>query len=218
MSNHRYVVLSILLALLCILTTTSRGGRNADGALIIHTDASVTYTSGYDYCDSYYPDPGACIHAETEVDPQGGAAVLWLLAAFPAGSSPGVTVAQFGIEHSVSGGIIAYGPCGPNVIEIASPGFPESGSGNSIAFYPASYGTLFPIYWFAIDGAPGDTFGSSKDQSAGQAVFVDEASPAETDQIDRFGLARWGSPGDNDCPPSVERRDANLGQIKAGYR
>ena len=218
MLNHRNVVPSILLALLCIITTTSWGGRNADGSLIIHTDASVTYSSGYDYCDSYYQDPDACIYAETQVEAQGGAAILWLLAAFPAGSSPGVTVAQFGLEHSVSGGIIAYGPCGPNVVEIASPDFPGSGSGNSVGFYPASYGTLFPIYWFAVEGAPGDTFGSSEDRNAGQAVFVDEGSPAEVDRIERFGLARWGSPGDNDCPPSVERRDANLGQIKADFR
>jgi hypothetical protein len=67
-------------------------------------------------------------------------------------------------------------------------------------------------------GNPGDTFGTAVSPTARQAVFVDEGDPPQMDEIERFGYARWGSMGENDCPLSVERRDATLGQIKSGYR
>lgn len=218
---RRMAMLVLLIVCTCVLSTTAWCGRNSDGALIIHTDPSTTYTAGYDYCDQDYLNPGNCISANTQVDSdlEGEAVIVWALASFPAGSSPGVTVVEFGIDHTVSSGnIVSYGPCGPNVIEIPDPNFPGSDSGMTVAFYPSVYKSLFPFYWFAVYGRSGDTFGTSENPATGNASFVDEGNPPQTDYIYRFGYARWGSPGDNDCPPSVERREATLGEIKSGYR
>jgi hypothetical protein len=217
----RHLAVAVLvIALAIVLPTSAWCGRNMDGALIVHTESGVTYTDGYDYCDINFENPGSCIAANTEVDvPAGDAAVIWLLAAFPAGSSPGVTVIRFGVQHTLSPmNIVSYESCGTAGIEIPDGDFPASDTGMSLGFYPSAYSTLFPFYWFAIAGNSGDTFGTTVSPSSGLADFTDEGSPPEMDGIDRFGYVRWGSTGDNDCPPSVERREATLGEIKAGYR
>jgi len=220
MVNRHVAVVVLALAVVCLLPTAAWCGRNMDGALIVHTEPGLIYTEGYDYCDINFENPGSCIAANTEVDvPPGKVAVVWLLAAFPAGSSPGVTVIQFGLEHTFSPmDIVSYEACDPADVEIPDGDFPASDTGMSLAFYPSVYRTLFPFYWFAIAGGPGDTFGTTVSPTARQAVFVDEGNPPQMDEIDRFGYARWGSLGDNDCPPSIERRDATLGEIKSGYR
>ena len=216
---QRMAMLALLLVLTCVLSTTAWCGRNSDGAFIVHTDPSTSYTAGFDYCDRDYQNPGNCISANTQVDAGGEAAVIWVIASFPAGSSPGVTVVEFGLEHTVStGDVLVYGPCGPVSIEIPDPSFPGSDSGMSVAFYPSVYRTLFPFYWFAVYGRSGDTFGTGENPATGRASFTDEANPPQMDDVTRFGYVRWGSPGDNDCPPSVERREATLGQMKSGYR
>jgi hypothetical protein len=211
----------LLAAAVCSVPTDGWCGRNAGGALIVHTDSSVSYTDGIDFC-AELRDLDRCIDADTWVDAAPGSpAVIWILAAFPAGASPAVRVINFGLHHTVGPmGVAAWGVCDPAEMLIAYPEdeFPGSGTGISVPFYPTVYKSLFPFVWFAVQGNPGDQFGVGVDNLSSTAVFVDESQPGQSDEITRFGYARWGSEGDNDCPLSVEHRDASLGQIKAGFR
>jgi hypothetical protein len=210
----------LILPAVCSLTGEALGGRNAGGSLVVHAEYGTVYSANIDFCEEGYRDPGRCVDANTQVDVgPGEAAIVWLLAAFPAGSSPAVTVVQFGLQHTVgSASIVDHDYCGPVGFTIPNAGFPESGTAIAVTYYPTVYRTLFPVYWFAIEGGSGDTFASSADPAIGQAVFVDESSPPQADEVEGFGMARWGSPGDNDCPLSIERREASLGEIKAGFR
>lgn len=215
-----YPVCLVLLLVACTVSTDAWSGRNSGGSLIVHAEPGLVYSADYDYCGQSYFDPGRCTDAITQVDElPGEASILWILAAFPAGASPAVVLAQFGVENTVGpGAIVGHGPCGPVSFTIPHAEFPSSGTGIAVAYYPTVYRTLFPVYWLAIEGASGDTFATTADPVIGSAVFVDESSQPQSDEIYGFGIARWGSAGDNDCPLSVERRDASLGEIKAGFR
>ncbi len=77
-------------------------GRNAGGAIILHTNDSVAYTYTGQYCSFDFDNPGTCVQANTRTDLAGtGAdAVIWALAAFPSDSDPAVTSVAFGIRLS----------------------------------------------------------------------------------------------------------------------
>lgn len=209
-----------LLLVACVLPNDAWSGRNSGGSLVVHAEPGLVYSTGYDYCEQSYVDPGRCVDTVTQVDEvPGGASILWILAAFPAGASPAVVVTQFGVESTIGpGAAVAHGPCGPVSFTIPHPEFPSSGTGIAVTYYPTVYRTLFPVYWLALEGTSGDTFATTVDPGLGTAVFVDEGRPAQSDEVYGFGLARWGSAGNNNCPLSIERRDASLGEIKAGYR
>jgi hypothetical protein len=205
---------------LCLTIGVARGGANRDGALIVHADPQIVYSSGRAYCGSNYRGPANCSSAVTDVDGFTTDAILvWFLAAFPRNASPAINAVQFGIATSLSSdAMVAHGPCGSSVLELPDPYFPENYSGTLVSFSTIRE-TFSPIYWFAIEGTNGGTFGSAVYPGDGRAVFVDDGSPPAEDQIYRFGKVGWGTSGGNDCPQdSYEIRSSTWGVVKGGYR
>ncbi len=183
-------------------TQLAIAGRNANGALIVHTDDAVTYTGTDDYCATSFL-PASCEAAVTRTDKdEDTPAVIWLLAAFPDTSSPAVTTIQFGIDHNLPPGegyFERYGKCGE--LELPDAGWPETAFGNTVSFGTVTKtGHLFPFYWFAVYGTEGSRMGTCPNPTTGQAICVDAGQPPTEDPITRFGLIRWYAEGANACP------------------
>ncbi len=204
----------------CFALGTAWGGANRDGALIVHADPQTVYSTGRDYCVSGYIGPSSCSNAVTDVDGLTTDAILvWFLVAFPRNANPAINAIQFGVTTTVSGAAIgAHGPCGTSVLELADQDFPMNYTGTLVSLSTIRE-TLAPIYWFAIEGTMGDTFGSTVYPGDGRAVFVDDASPPNEDEFSRFGKVGWGTSGSNDCPPDqYEIRPSTWGKLKDGFR
>jgi hypothetical protein len=204
----RILTIPVLVVCLCVFaSTTAFSGKNAGGALIVHTDDSVSYTTG-DWCGQLFSDPGTCENAVTRTDKdENTPAVIWLLAAFPDTANPAVSVVYFGIEHNLppnEGYFVNHGYCGPaGTIEVPDGGWPETGFGNSLAFgSPVQGDLLFPFYWFATYGTTASYLGTAENSEGGYAAFVDDSNPPIEDRITKFGTVRWYTDGSNDCPTS----------------
>lgn len=197
--------LALLAALVAssIAPVASRAERNRDGALIVHTNDTVTYSGGGAYCAGAFDDPGACEAAGTRSDlPPDQPAVVWVLASFLAHADPSVVVVYFGIDHDPGGvEFVDWSFCGPpGSLEIPDDGWPVTGLGNSVAFGSAIAGDLlFPVYWFAAAGQTGSHLGTAVNPTGGYAAFVDDGNPPQMDPIERFGVMRWHAGGENAC-------------------
>jgi hypothetical protein len=196
-----------VLVALVMLSALAMAGRNAGGALIVHTDNITVWYGFPDYCEEDYDDPGTCENAETEstIDGNFDFAIVWILAAFPPDSDPGVSVVYFGIEHNLPFGFFAAATyCGPEgSLEIPDTGWPNDWetAGNSVAFgSPIAGQQLFMFYYFGAWGVPGNYLGTGINPTGGYAGFVSDDNPGELDEITRFGQLRWFEPGFNECP------------------
>jgi hypothetical protein len=196
-----------LMGVLLILTTPALAGRNANGALVVHTDDALLYTPGAFYCETSLPATCAELITQSNLPVEGPAGVIWLLAAFTPESDPAVTTIQFGIHHSMppnQGYFPAYAACGPSPLELPDSGWPEPNDcGNLIAYSGPVYGHLFLFYWFAAIGVQDGFFGTRTYPGTNEAKFVDDGSPPVEDLILRFGTVQWGSSGANDCPVPI---------------
>jgi hypothetical protein len=191
-------------------------GKNANGALIVHTVDSFYlpyHCVGYpeNYCgemDGCFDDPTSCELANTEA--RGTyhfmGDVVWVFAAFPEGADPGVSRIDFGIDHNLpfSGYIPIGWPCGPEgTYQVPDSGWPDDPehAGTSVVFgEPVVGNRFFVFYYFVIYGEPGHYFGTSIKPTAGNAVFVSDEIPGIEDEIHHFGQVRWFEPGFNQCP------------------
>jgi hypothetical protein len=196
------LLLSIALALLVIQPGSASAGRNANGALFVHTNDSYNYSS-QTVCTAPEGSPTTCEEIVTQSDRDAGA-VLWLLAAFSPASSPGVTVIYFGIDYDDVNldPAIAYRFCGPaGSLEIPDTDWPYTGRGNSVAFGSPIYSILFPFYAFKADnyGGVGPFFCTAINPIGGYAAFVDDSNPPTLDYVYRFGCVRWHEQGSVDC-------------------
>jgi hypothetical protein len=136
------------------------------------------------------------------------AQVIWLLAAFLPQQSPAVTAIHFGIRHNLPVGqdyFAWYSPCPDYSGQQQDPGWPETGFGNIVAFYPPVTDHLFRFYWFAlyVDG-PDNYFGTCPYPGTNEAKFVDDGNPPVEDPCTNFGTVRWDGTGHNDCPVFTE--------------
>jgi hypothetical protein len=194
-------IIPVICAILFV-TTAAQAGRNSNGALVVHTDDSVYYTSTGVFCSSALP--ASCL--ELNANATSGIEreqLIWLIAAFVPESSPGVTTIQFGIEHNIPSGqgyFTAFSACGPDPLELPDGGWPETGYGDLVAYSYAVYSHLFPFYWFAVfvDG-PDNYFGTRTYPSTDEAKFVDDGSPPIEDLCFNFGTVRWDGNGVNQC-------------------
>jgi hypothetical protein len=224
---------STLLLLLLLVVPSTFAGKNAGGALIVHTDSQVIWDS---FCwgawceDHCYYDPVTCENAwpESDIDGTMFATIVWCIAAFHELSDPGYTGLHFGIDHNFPLGWIAdWNACGPaGTTEIADLGWPvETGTGTSITFgSPVVGDRLARFYWFGAYGLEGNYLATTIHPTYGAAAFLSDDDPAEVDGIDRFGMVRWFEPGYNECPiPPAGVQDPNeidirWGEIKSDYR
>jgi hypothetical protein len=202
---RRLLLLVVGLSLLC---APAHAGRNANGMMLVHTDDAIVYTSTADYCATATPDRcedfGTTSHKTIDE-----VTVVWLMAAFIAGSSPGVTTLQFGIHHNLPAGqgyFERYAACGPQPLELPDAGWPEPGDcGNLVAYSTAVYDRAFPFYWFAI-WHDDDTnfFGTRTYPSTNEAKFVDDGNPPVEDFCYNFATMRWDVPGEMNCLPDFQ--------------
>ncbi len=180
-------------------------GRNANGALIVHTNDAYSYSAAT-ACTTPYAEPASCAAAITRSDKSSGT-VVWLLAAFPDTSNPAVSVIYFGIDYddvNLDPGS-SYKSCGPaGTVEVPDGGWPYTGRGNSVALgSPVTGDLLFPFYVFRIDGGTeGSYFSTAANPTGGYAAFVDDSNPPVMDTVTRSGTIRWFAAGSNSCPAS----------------
>jgi hypothetical protein len=126
-----------LLGFLACLASPVLAGKNANGALIVHTADEFHYTSNV--CDIWeLQDPGACESANTQVNRDDATpGLIWLIAAFCEESNPGLTAIYFGLRHNLpphQGYFQNYGNCAPaGTLELPDAGWPDVG-GNTVAF------------------------------------------------------------------------------------
>lgn len=191
---------------LLMTTAPAHAGKNAGGAMVVHTDDRYLYSGICDWFDHYYPDI-VCSELDTRTDVDlNTAAMIWFIAAFPDDSNPGVTVVYFGHDHSMP---LYYhsrwGYCGPpGTLEIPDTGWPDAPAtaGNSVAFgSPVAGDILFPFYYFYVWGETGWHYCTARNPVGGYAAYVDDSNPPELDEICSFGCAYYGTDeGYNDCP------------------
>jgi hypothetical protein len=176
-------------------------GRNANGSMVVHTNDNVSYSAGFDFCETEMPPN--CESLVTEIDRDPGAdAIIWVLAIWCPGSHPGVTGYRFGVVGDIPPhDFTAYGPCGPSFVENADEVWPAPGTGTEVIYGSPVYPTTpMKLYWFAAPGSPGWTFGTAPypdDDPA--AEFLDDSTPPVVDVCTAFGHVAWGAPGWNDC-------------------
>jgi hypothetical protein len=196
----RFLVLS--LALLFLLCSPAIAGRNANGAMVLHTDDAVNYSPGLDFC-TVDPLPPLCMDYDTQVDKDPDIeAIVWMVATFPPGTSPGVNAFQVGIYGDIPGDYYTgWAPCGPGVLEIPDATWPAPGTGTACAFTSTVYETHFKMYWFAA-AAPGtgSTLRTGPYPNGDHnAEWADDSNPAQIDVCTLFGTVGWGVPGHDDC-------------------
>ncbi len=196
--------LLLALGILALICSPATAGRNANGALLVHTDDAVIYTPlGADYCATAMPTDSTGFNANgTE-----GIAreqMIWVLWYFLPEASPSVTAVQFGIRHNLPVGYVTdYAACdGP--LEIYDTGWPETGFGAVLAYPGPINQHINAIYWFAV-ARDDETayFGTRSYPSTNEAKFVDDSSPGIEDLCTHFGTLRWDGTGDNDFPGGV---------------
>ena len=200
--------LLLTLAGLAMVCGTANAGRNANGAMVVHVySGDLSYTQTYNFCtDPEFDLPASCLELVTQADEAWDEiSIVWLVAAFSPESDPGVTTLQFGIRHNLpsnGGYFLAYGPCGPDPIQLPDSGWPEPNDcGNLVAYSTAVYERLFKFYWFAAYHENENSFlGTRTYPSTNEAKFVDDGSLPIEDLCYQFGTMRWGSTGENTCP------------------
>lgn len=181
-------------------------GRNAGGALIVHTNDAYMYRlpglcQRFETIDS----PGSCELAGTQTNRnESTPALIWIIAAFPADADPSVTRIDFGLSHNLPVGLGYFANwnfCGPAGSWDSPDGnWPDEG-GNTLHFAaPVAHDLFFPSYVLNVYGMQGAFVGTSVHPNLGYAAFHDDATPPVRDPCLRFGQVRWYEPGYNDCP------------------
>jgi len=203
-------ILGICLTVL-LLSLTAHGataGRNADGALIMHTNDAYTYSVGTK-CTTPLARPATCEEAIT----RSGKAVrpvVWALMAFDSLASPAVTVVYFGLEMDevcIDPAEISWSWCSPTGVvpsQVVSAEWPGDGESATVGWRVAVTQNLFPFLYMRIDeelcGEPGAYISTSINHVGGYAAFIDDSNPPVEDRIAQFGTVRWYEQGSNDCP------------------
>jgi hypothetical protein len=197
----------LVLGALALICTPAMAGKNAGGAMVVHTDDAHGWTNGLcDLFDGWYPGI-LCeeLGMRTDVDVN-TPALIWFMAAFNPAGSPGVTVCYFGHDHSMPQYYHnRWGYCGPaGTLEVPDAGWPDTPAtaGNSVAFgSPVTGDHLFPFYYFDVWGEPGWYYCTAINPLGGYAGYVDDSNPPELDEISNFGCVYYGTDdGYNMCP------------------
>jgi hypothetical protein len=198
---------SLALALVlgsCVVSSAS-AGRNTNGALVVHTDDGIDYYSNSGgFCSTAIP--ATC----KDLNPNGSrdeTQVIWLLAAFPAGSSPRVARIRFGVRHAFAGEFLDYAPCGAGSTEDPEAGWPSGPggvAGNDVTLADPADEPLFVFYWLAVNVSGSDPSSifleTTFNPESGTAEFRDDSTPPSVDRIYDFGTMRWNGTGANACP------------------
>ena len=198
-------VLPLMLGIMALAYSSAGAGKNAGGAMVVHTDDAHGWTSSgvCNHFDDWVPQSCDSLNTRTDKD-ENTPALIWFIAAFPDTSDPGVTVVYFGIDHNLPEYYIENrGYCGPSgTFELPDAGWPDDvDAGNSVAFgSPVTGDRLFPFYYVSAYGFEDAYLGTAANPVGGYAAFVDDSNPPVQDEVTKFGTVRWYAAGSNDCP------------------
>lgn len=174
--EHQYIRIALIfgIAAASMAASTALAGRNANGALIVHTDDTYSYSTDT-ACTTPLGNPGTCTGAVTQTNKTSGT-VIWVLASFPAGSSPGVSALQFGIQYDASllNPVLAHGACGFFPQEVSTPDWPAPCSGTAFVYAAPTYANPFACYVFEVDNScdrPGAWFSTTVHPGTNEAKF-----------------------------------------------
>lgn len=180
-------------------------GPNVGGTLIVHENPGVVASSDpTDYCGSSgLQDCGAAItrHDGTE------SAALFVLAAFPGGSSPRLSGVVFGVGYPADITLLYGTACGD--FELATAGWPASGEGTAVTWNSAQTGLLTEVYSFVgytYYGAPA-VLALTAHPSQGSS-FADDSVPSQLDDIACLSSFGFNTAGSLCCPGVVIRTGA----------
>jgi hypothetical protein len=197
----------LVLGIMALICSPAMAGKNAGGALVVHTDDAIPWSSAIcNFFDTFVPQNCADLNTQTNMD-ELTTAFIWFIAAFPSSANPGVTVAYFGNDHNLPEfyhnrwGYCANGTTGS--VEVPDSGWPEfpATAGTSVAYgQPILGDTFFAVYYFDVWGFAGAYYCSGINPTGGYAAYVDDSNPPVTDPVELFGCVRWYEPGNNECP------------------
>lgn len=202
-SDRRFLAVAISLLMLlaaCLPGASALAAANAGGVLVVHANAPNECSGDVsNYCTCLQLTN--CENALTRHD-GGITRVWWVLAAFPASSSPRLLGATFGVLYPPAVLLVGSGHCAN--FELADSNWPASGSGTALTFDSPKTGLLTPLYWFAgynYYGVPA-TFEPTTHPTQG-AYFADDSVPTQLDQIVDFGELGFLRDGYLPCPSGL---------------
>ncbi|MDM7913748.1 MAG: hypothetical protein ACE15D_00600 [Candidatus Eisenbacteria bacterium] len=195
--------LLLALGILALICSPALAGKNAGGAMIVHTNDAVNYTN-LDFCQDQYK-PADCASAVTRSDKDAATETLiWFLAAFPEGADAVVAGVQFGVRHNLPPGqgyVPHWSACPTDALVLPDQGFPDTPGGTLIGRLAPIAGNFQTFAWFgAYQNGAGSFFGSGVYPGDGLAKFADDSVPPVEDLCFLFGEVRWMEAGYNDCP------------------
>lgn len=195
-----YGLVALALVALGLGSFDASAGPNLDGRLILHSNASLMYTTeNSGYCgQSALP---ACSLAVTTLPADGGTHVVHVVAAFSDSALARLSGVSFGIDYDPELiGIIEYGSCGD--FELADPSWPDPSTGTAITWGDRPSGRLIEVYWLAAYIAEGQsTLLELTPHPTQGGYFADGAEPANLDEIADFGALGFDAAGSLPCPP-----------------
>ena len=189
----------LILGMMGLFVAPASAGVNVGGTLILHANPSLVFTGGGPgYCDM--SDVEACSLAVATIPADGSTHVIHVFAAFSDSVSERLSGITFGVEYDSDDlDVVEYGSCGD--FEIASPTWPEPGSGTAITWDAPQSGSLIEAYWIAAYIAP-SVHGALEliGHPTQGANFADDSIPSQVDSISSFGTLGYGEPGEAACP------------------
>lgn len=221
-----------LLVALALASPRHAQATNAHGALLVHFNPSVTYTTDV---SNYFgqsgvtcpadlgcpPHTGTCYFG-TDTDPTshhpaGQGDVAFILAAFPPSECVRLSALTFGIHYDESHLVLAdWGQGGD--FELATANWPQSGEGTAITWNGTPItSAVSEVYWFACYAyAPSQLWLTGHPTQGGR--FADDAVPSNITNIAGYGIGGLaGAPGSRpDAPTATD--DTTWGLIKARFR
>jgi hypothetical protein len=204
----------MVLALLALVSAPALAvdGPNVHGVLIVH-DTGLAYTTDLPI-PPLSDSPSVCSATDNEA-PLGEERVWKVYAAFPAGSSPRLVSADWGIY---------FPPVGDGYITVETGGSPHpltdfvqgqngfptaSGGGIGQYFLHTATSLITELYWFGgwayggLTGTEVQVFATGPHPVQTTSIFVDDARPPNKDAISGYGTLGFGGPGYTPCPTGV---------------
>lgn len=176
--------------------STRGNGPNRAGTLILHAAPGLVFTDDADFCGvAGDPDCGTVVNRADDGEP----VVVHVLAAFPESATPRLLGLTFGITYPDCVQVLDWQSCGD--FEIVTPEWPGPGAGTAVTWAGAQTTTVVEVYWFAAAGTaeePGEI--ALQTHPTQEALFADDAIPANLDPIVELGSFGFFRDGSTPCP------------------
>ncbi|MBK8232263.1 MAG: hypothetical protein IPK72_17175 [Candidatus Eisenbacteria bacterium] len=173
-------------------------GPNRGGVLTFHSNPSLSYSTGAEYCGG--SAVARCEEISTNATGE-GTRILHVLAAFPSHINPALRGVSFGIDYQPTDlAVVDAQSCA----DLEQPGsdWPASGSGTSVLWVTPRSEPLVEVYWFAVENYGSPTELRLTPHPTEGALFEGPASGAR-DAIACLGAFGFDLPGAACCPTLV---------------